>query len=136
MWPSLHLAEFLGTPNESGNESIDFGLASPLHHKASILAKSLLGPDMEFDFDMLITKEGRTETETPWHCDEAYWLKEMPDKRELKVLPVYLVYEVPMVLKDQKVVMVPSVSQVQSVQWEKREISAHLVFPDTMDREV
>ena len=62
--------------------------------------------------------------------------KEMPDKRELKVLPVYLVYEVPMVLKDQKVVMVPSVSQVQSVQWEKREISAHLVFPDTMDREV
>jgi len=83
MWPSLHLAEFLGTPNESGNESIDFGLASPLHHKASILAKTLLGPDMEFDFDMLITKEGRTETETPWHCDEAYWLKEMPDKRAL-----------------------------------------------------
>ena len=83
MWPSLHLAEFLGTPNESGDESIDFGLTSPLHHKASILAKSLLGPDMEFDFDMLITKEGRTETETPWHCDEAYWLKEMPDKRAL-----------------------------------------------------
>jgi len=83
MWPSLHLAEFLGTPKESGNESIDFGLTSPLHHKASILAKSLLGPDMEFDFDMLITKEGRTETETPWHCDEAYWLKEMPDKRAL-----------------------------------------------------
>jgi len=62
--------------------------------------------------------------------------KEMPDKRELKVLPVYPVSEAPMVLKDQKVVMVPSVSQVQSVQWEKREISAHLVFPDTMDREV
>jgi len=62
--------------------------------------------------------------------------KEMPDKRDLKVLPVYPVSEVPMVLKDQKVVMVPSVSQGQSVQWEKKEISVHLVFPDTMDREV
>ena len=44
--------------------------------------KGLLGEDMAFDFDMLITKEGRTETETPWHCDEAYWL-DMPDKRAI-----------------------------------------------------
>ena len=69
MWPSLYLGLDLS--------------ASPIHAKAMSLAKSLMGPDMEFDFDMLITKEGGTMTETPWHCDEAYWLPDMPDKRAL-----------------------------------------------------
>ena len=37
------------------------------------------GPDMEFDFDMLISKEAGSEVETPWHQDESYWL-DLPDK--------------------------------------------------------
>ena len=39
----------------------------------------VVGPDMEFDFDMLISKEAGSEVETPWHQDESYWL-DLPDK--------------------------------------------------------
>ena len=59
------------------------------------LAKQLLGPDMVFDFDMLIrfssipptssflsSKEAGSLAETPWHQDESYWL-DLPDKRAL-----------------------------------------------------
>ena len=42
MWPSL----YLGKPLEE----------SPLHQKAQSMAKALLGADMAFDFDMLISK--------------------------------------------------------------------------------
>ena len=72
MWPYLYLNNTNGLTLET----------SPLHAKVLELAKALLGDDMAFDFDMLITKEGKTLTETPWHCDEAYWL-DMPDKRAL-----------------------------------------------------
>ena len=34
---------------------------------------------MEFDFDMLISKEAGSEAKTPWHQDESYWL-DLPDK--------------------------------------------------------
>ena len=34
---------------------------------------------MEFDFDMLISKEAGSEVETPWHQDESYWL-DLPGK--------------------------------------------------------
>ena len=53
---------------------------SPLHQKASALVRQLLGEDMEMDFDMLIDKAPQTNTPTPWHKDEAYWIN-MPDKR-------------------------------------------------------
>ena len=72
MWPSLFLQDHMSM-------TID---ESPLHVKTSKIAKGLLGSDMEFDFDMLITKEANTLTETPWHSDESYWL-DMPDKRAL-----------------------------------------------------
>ena len=72
MWPSLFLKEHI---------SMDVS-QSPLHMKTSQIAKGLLGEDMEFDFDMLITKEAHTKTETPWHSDESYWL-DMSDKRAL-----------------------------------------------------
>ena len=85
MWPSL----YLGVDLSDG----------PIHTKVLSLAKSLMGCDMEFDFDMLITKEGRTETETPWHCDEAYWLPDMPDKRALSfwfpMTDVHVVWFIP-----------------------------------------
>ena len=55
-------------------------LNKPLHKKTLSIAKILLGLDMELDFDMLINKAPFTNTETPWHQDEAYWL-DMPDKR-------------------------------------------------------
>ena len=46
------------------------------------MAKRLLGKDMVFDFDMLISKEGGSTVETPWHQDQSYWL-DMTDKRAL-----------------------------------------------------
>jgi ectoine hydroxylase-related dioxygenase (phytanoyl-CoA dioxygenase family) len=72
MWPSLFLNDHMAMGIED----------SPLHIKTSKIAKGLLGEDMEFDFDMLITKESNTKTETPWHSDESYWL-DMTDKRAL-----------------------------------------------------
>jgi len=68
MWPSKYL--------ESGvNRSV-------LHQKTISLAQAILGEDMVFDFDMLISKEAGSTVETPWHQDESYWL-DMPDKRAL-----------------------------------------------------
>ena len=46
MWPSLYL-------DETSVKSIE---QSPIHKKAEKMAKSLLGDDMVFDFDMLISK--------------------------------------------------------------------------------
>ena len=43
-------------------------------------ARQLLGEDMDFDFDMLIDKPPYSNSPTPWHQDEAYWI-DMPDKR-------------------------------------------------------
>ena len=53
---------------------------SPFHQKALSKVRQLLGGDMALDFDMLIDKAPRTNTPTPWHQDEAYWI-DMPDKR-------------------------------------------------------
>ena len=68
MWPSLYLEVPVSQ--------------SVLHTRVLQLARDLLGPDMEFDFDMLISKEGGSLVETPWHQDESYWL-DLPDKRAL-----------------------------------------------------
>ena len=62
---------------------LDGGIeGSVLHQKTIALARALLGQDMVFDFDMLISKEAGSCVETPWHQDESYWL-DMPDKRAL-----------------------------------------------------
>ena len=50
------------------------------HQKALDIGKQLMGDDLEMDFDMLINKSPHTNTITPWHQDEAYWLN-VPDKR-------------------------------------------------------
>jgi phytanoyl-CoA hydroxylase len=50
------------------------------HQRALFIARSLQGPDMEMDFDMLINKAPQTNTITPWHQDAAYWIN-LPDKR-------------------------------------------------------
>ena len=71
MWPSLYLSP--GQTAETVTQS------SVLHRAVVSLARSLLGPDMDFDFDMLISKEGGSTVETPWHQDESYWL-DLPDK--------------------------------------------------------
>lgn len=65
MWPSDFVPEVL---------------QMPFHSLALKLSKSLLGEDMEMDFDMLINKAPHTNTITPWHQDAAYWVN-MPDKR-------------------------------------------------------
>jgi ectoine hydroxylase-related dioxygenase (phytanoyl-CoA dioxygenase family) len=51
-----------------------------VYSKALDLVKLLLGVDMALDFDMLIDKSPHTNTPTPWHQDEAYWI-DMEDKR-------------------------------------------------------
>jgi len=68
MWPSVYI--------EGGKDS------SLLHERTEALAKQLLGEDMVFDFDMLISKDGGSPAETPWHQDESYW-PDLPDKRAL-----------------------------------------------------
>jgi len=55
-------------------------LRKPIHQKTLQIAKTLMGNDIELDFDMLINKAPHTNTITPWHQDAAYWI-DMPDKR-------------------------------------------------------
>lgn len=55
-------------------------LERPIHQKSLAIAKTLMGDDIELDFDMLINKAPHTNTITPWHQDAAYWIA-MPDKR-------------------------------------------------------
>lgn len=55
-------------------------LSMSYHKKALNIAQSLMGDDIEMDFDMLINKAPFTDTPTPWHQDAAYWI-DMPDKR-------------------------------------------------------
>ena len=50
------------------------------HTRVLSLSRDLLGDDIEFDFDMLISKAPETYTPTPWHQDAAYWIN-MPDTR-------------------------------------------------------
>lgn len=50
------------------------------HRRALAISRELMGHDLKMDFDMLINKAPGTNTITPWHQDEAYWMN-MPDKR-------------------------------------------------------
>jgi len=51
-----------------------------VYTKALNLAKSLLGNDMSLYFVMLIYKSSHTNTPTPCHQDESYWI-DMEDTR-------------------------------------------------------
>lgn len=57
----------------------------PIHHYGYEISKFLLGGEdpWAFDFDMLIFKPERSDTETPWHQDEAYWPAGIADKRAI-----------------------------------------------------
>jgi ectoine hydroxylase-related dioxygenase (phytanoyl-CoA dioxygenase family) len=55
---------------------------SVYYNKISIVARQLLGDDLEIDFDMLINKPPHSNAITPWHQDCAYWI-DMPDKRAI-----------------------------------------------------
>ncbi len=65
MWPSAFFPQLL---------------EMAYHRRALAISKELMGDDLEMDFDMLINKAPGTNTVTPWHQDEAYWVN-MPDKR-------------------------------------------------------
>lgn len=65
MWPSAFVPELV---------------QMAFHQRALAISKELMGEDAEMDFDMLINKAPLTNTPTPWHQDEAYWLN-VPDKR-------------------------------------------------------
>jgi hypothetical protein len=67
MWPSVYVS------------GLDQG---PIHQRVLAISRIVLGDDMDFDFDMLISKGPHTDTETPWHQDASYWV-DMPDKRAL-----------------------------------------------------
>ena len=47
------------------------------------IARGLLGDDLERDMDMLIDKAPHTDTPTPWHQDQSYWMPGMPDRRSV-----------------------------------------------------
>ncbi len=55
-------------------------LHMPYHERALAICRRLIGEDADMDFDMLINKAPHSNTVTPWHQDEAYWL-DVPDKR-------------------------------------------------------
>ncbi|MCK9412561.1 MAG: phytanoyl-CoA dioxygenase family protein [Prolixibacteraceae bacterium] len=55
-------------------------LEMSFHHRVLSISRDLLGKDMDFDFDMLISKAPGTNSPTPWHQDAAYWIN-MPDTR-------------------------------------------------------
>lgn len=55
---------------------------SVYYNKISLVARQLLGDDLEIDFDMLIDKPPFSNAITPWHQDCAYWI-DMPDKRAI-----------------------------------------------------
>jgi len=57
-------------------------LESEYYEKIRSIAKTLLGKDLEIDFDMFINKAPHSAAPTPWHQDCAYWIQ-MPDKRAL-----------------------------------------------------
>jgi ectoine hydroxylase-related dioxygenase (phytanoyl-CoA dioxygenase family) len=62
----------------------------PLHSRAEALAQALLGPDMVFDFDMLIYKGPGQDNPFPWHQDAGYWKSgmngfEFPDTRSTSI---------------------------------------------------
>ena len=59
-------------------------LNKPIHSYGLKIARFLLGDDITLDFDMLINKAPKTNKETPWHQDAAYWI-DMPDKRALSI---------------------------------------------------
>ncbi len=65
MWPSDFMPQLL---------------SMPYHERVLAISRELLGDDMDFDFDMLISKAPETNTPTPWHQDAAYWIN-MPDTR-------------------------------------------------------
>jgi len=56
---------------------------SSFFRKSKIVAKELLGDDMERDMDMVVEKFPFTNVATPWHQDSAYWPKGMKDNRSL-----------------------------------------------------
>lgn len=65
MWPSEFIPDLL---------------RMPYHQRALAISRELMGEDADMDFDMLINKAPGTNTPTPWHQDEAYWVN-VPDKR-------------------------------------------------------
>jgi ectoine hydroxylase-related dioxygenase (phytanoyl-CoA dioxygenase family) len=57
-------------------------LDSSYYQKISSISRTLLGEDLDIDFDMFISKAPHSDAPTPWHQDCAYWI-DMPDKRAL-----------------------------------------------------
>eukprot|EP00759_Apiculatamorpha_spiralis_P054043 PhF_6_TR6788/c0_g1_i1/m.9771 len=60
------------------------GKDSPILARGLALARHLLGDDIAFDFDMLISKPPGSPATTPWHQDAGYW-PELPDKRAVSI---------------------------------------------------
>jgi phytanoyl-CoA hydroxylase len=57
----------------------------PMRARALALVRSLYNDDtFDFDFDMLISKAPHTNTPTPAHQDQAYWI-ELEDKRAVSM---------------------------------------------------
>ena len=65
------------------SEAVPWLATSPLFLRSRNIARALLGGDLERDMDMLIDKAPHTDTSTPWHQDQAYWMPGMPDRHSV-----------------------------------------------------
>ena len=68
-------------------------LDSAYYKKIRSISRTLLGEDLDIDFDMFISKAPHSDAPTPWHQDCAYWI-DMPDKRAISAwMPLDETYE-------------------------------------------
>lgn len=77
--PSVENITHIMLPSEVAPELAE----SAFFRRSLRIARVLLGEDLERDMDMLIDKAPRTDTPTPWHQDQAYWMPGMPDRRSV-----------------------------------------------------
>ena len=77
--PSVENITHIMLPSEAAPELAE----SVFFRRSRSLARALLGADLERDMDMLIDKAPNTDTPTPWHQDQAYWMPGMPDRRSV-----------------------------------------------------
>ena len=77
--PTVENITHIMLPSELAPWLVDSGF----FRRSRGIARQLLGDDLDRDMDMMIDKAPGTDTATPWHQDQAYWMPGMPDLRLL-----------------------------------------------------
>ena len=77
--PTVENITHIMLPSELAPWLVDSGF----FRRSRGIARQLLGDDLDRDMDMMIDKAPGTDTATPWHQDQAYWMPGMPDLRSV-----------------------------------------------------